>query len=48
MKVYLREKTIQQIKWKIGHDIFRGKSVTTKKAVVQISEGDTIDFYNKL
>jgi large subunit ribosomal protein L23 len=28
--------------------IQRGKSVTTKKAVVQISEGDTIDFYNKL
>ena len=28
--------------------IQRGKSVTTKKAIVQISEGDTIDFYNKL
>ena len=28
--------------------IQRGKSVTTTKAVVQISEGDTIDFYNKL
>ena len=28
--------------------IQRAKTVTTKKAVVQISEGDTIDFYNKL
>ena len=28
--------------------IQRVKSVTTKKAVVQISDGDTIDFYNKL
>jgi|TARA_B100000900_G_C20523070_1_gene693055 large subunit ribosomal protein L23 len=28
--------------------IQRGKSVATKKAIVQVSEGDTIDFYNKL
>jgi large subunit ribosomal protein L23 len=28
--------------------IQRGKSATTKKAVVQLAEGDTIDFYNKL
>ena len=26
----------------------KGKSATTKKAIVQIAEGDTIDFYNKL
>jgi large subunit ribosomal protein L23 len=26
----------------------KGKSATTKKAIVQVSEGDTIDFYNKL
>ena len=26
----------------------RGKSATTKKAIVQVAEGDTIDFYNKL
>jgi large subunit ribosomal protein L23 len=26
----------------------KGKSATTKKAIVQVAEGDTIDFYNKL
>jgi|TARA_B100001175_G_C19208178_1_gene494576 large subunit ribosomal protein L23 len=26
----------------------KGKSATTKKAIVQVVEGDTIDFYNKL
>ena len=26
----------------------KGKSATTKKAIVQVDEGDTIDFYNKL
>ena len=26
----------------------RGKSPRIKKAIVQLSEGDTIDFYNKL
>jgi large subunit ribosomal protein L23 len=26
----------------------KGKSATTKKAIVQVGEGDTIDFYNKL
>tara|TARA_B100000470_G_C19638410_1_gene323114 strand:- start:225 stop:515 length:291 start_codon:yes stop_codon:yes gene_type:complete len=28
--------------------IQRGKSARTKKAIVQLAEGDTIDFYNKL
>ena len=28
--------------------IQRGKSARTKKAIVQLIEGDTIDFYNKL
>ena len=26
----------------------KGKSATTKKAIVPVAEGDTIDFYNKL
>jgi len=28
--------------------IQRGKSACVKKAVVQLAEGDTIDFYNKI
>ena len=28
--------------------IQRGKSARIKKAIVQLAEGDTIDFYNKL
>ena len=28
--------------------IQRGKSATTKKAIVQLADGDTIDFYNNL
>tara|TARA_B100000780_G_scaffold96090_1_gene67006 strand:+ start:3584 stop:3874 length:291 start_codon:yes stop_codon:yes gene_type:complete len=28
--------------------IQKGKSATTKKAIIQVAEGDTIDFYNKL
>jgi large subunit ribosomal protein L23 len=28
--------------------IQRGKSAATKKAIVQLADGDTIDFYNKL
>ena len=28
--------------------IQKGKTIATKKAVVQVAEGDTIDFYNNL
>ena len=28
--------------------ILRGKTNATKKAIVQVAEGDTIDFYNNL
>ena len=28
--------------------IQKGKSATTKKAIIQVAEGDTIDFYNNL
>jgi large subunit ribosomal protein L23 len=28
--------------------IQRGKSAITKKAIVQLADGDTIDFYNNL
>ena len=28
--------------------IQRGKSATTKKAIVQLADGDSIDFYNNL